>query len=109
MTRSAHACATTCARRCRPRATAASAMRRPRSPGRGARREAMASPLLAFAIKLPLALLVFLLVAYVGTVSKRVAGVLLTFPILNGIAIIASDDPVKVADAIYPLVIFNCV
>ena len=41
--------------------------------------------------------------------SKRIAGVLLTFPILNGIAIIASDDPVTVADAIYPLVIFNCV
>ena len=41
--------------------------------------------------------------------SKRVAGVLFTFPILNGIAIIASDDPVTVADAIYPLVIFNCV
>jgi hypothetical protein len=30
-------------------------------------------------------------------VSKRVAGVLFTFPILNGIAIIASDDPVTVA------------
>src|ERR1043165_3830379 len=69
----------------------------------------MPSPLLAFLIKLPLALLVFLLVAYVGTVSKRVAGVLLTFPILNGIAIIASGDPVTVADAIYPLGIFNCV
>ena len=69
----------------------------------------MTSPLLAFLVKLPLALAVFLLVAYVGTVSKRVAGVLLTFPILNGIAIIASDDPVRVADAIHPLVIFNCV
>ena len=69
----------------------------------------MTSPFLAFLIKLPLALLVFLLVAYAGTVSKRVAGVLFTFPILNGIAIIASDDPVTVADAIYPLVIFNCV
>jgi hypothetical protein len=69
----------------------------------------MTSPLIAFLIKLPLALLVFLLVAYAGTVSKRVAGVLFTFPILNGIAIIASPDPVTVADAIYPLVIFNCV
>ena len=69
----------------------------------------MTSPLIAFLIKLPLALLVFLLIAYAGTVSKRVAGVLFTFPILNGIAIIASDDPVTVADAIYPLVIFNCV
>lgn len=69
----------------------------------------MDDPLIAFLIKLPLALLVFLLVAYAGTVSRRIAGVLLTFPILNGIAIIASDDPVTVADAIYPLVIFNCV
>jgi len=67
------------------------------------------SPLAAFAIKLPLALAVFLLIAHVGTASQRIAGVLFTFPILNGIAIIASDDPVMVADAIYPLVIFNCV
>jgi hypothetical protein len=64
--------------------------------------------LLALLIKLPLALAVFLLVAYAGTVSRRIAGVLFTFPILNGIAIIAGHDPVAVADAIYPLVIFNC-
>ena len=69
----------------------------------------MTSPLITFLIKLPLALIVFLLVAYAGTVSKRVAGVLFTFPILNGIAVIASDEPTVVADAIYPLVIFNCV
>jgi hypothetical protein len=68
----------------------------------------MDQSLLAFLIKLPLALAVFLLVAYAGTVSKRIAGVLLTFPVLNGIAIIAGADPVAVADAIYPLVIFNC-
>jgi hypothetical protein len=64
-------------------------------------------PLLAL-LKLPLALAVFLLVAYAGTVSRRIAGVLFTFPILNGIAIIAGADPVAIADAIYPLVIFNC-
>jgi hypothetical protein len=69
----------------------------------------MPSPLLAFLIKLPLALLVFLLIAYAGTSNRRIAGVLFTFPILNGIAIIASDAPIVVADAIYPLVIFNCV
>jgi hypothetical protein len=69
----------------------------------------MTATLLAFLIKLPLALLVFLLIAYAGTVSRRIAGVLLTFPILNGIAIVASPQPVAVADAIYPLVIFNCV
>ena len=68
----------------------------------------MTAPLVAFALKLPLALLVFLLVAYAGTVSRRIAGVLLTFPILNGIAIVASPQPVVVADAIYPLVVFNC-
>jgi len=69
----------------------------------------MTATLLAFLTKLPLALLVFLLIAYAGTVSRRIAGVLLTFPILNGIAIVASPQPVVVADAIYPLVIFNCV
>src|ERR1043165_2284118 len=69
----------------------------------------MTPPLLAFALKLPLALLVFLVIAYAGTIDKRIAGVLFTFPILNGIAIIASTDPVVVADAIYPLVMFNCV
>ena len=69
----------------------------------------MTSPLLAFALKLPLALLVFLVIAYAGTTDRRIAGVLFTFPILNGVAIIASPQPVVVADAIYPLVIFNCV
>jgi hypothetical protein len=69
----------------------------------------MTSPLLAFLVKLPLALFVFLLIAYAGTANRRIAGVLFTFPILNGVAIIASSDPVVVADAIYPLVIFNCV
>src|SRR3954451_14021877 len=68
----------------------------------------MSSPLLAFALKLPLALLVFLVIAYAGMIDRRIAGVLFTFPILNGIAIIASPEPVIVADAIYPLVIFNC-
>src|SRR6185312_606031 len=69
----------------------------------------MTSPLLAFALKLPLALAVFLIIAYAGTADRRIAGVLFTFPILNGVAIIASAAPVVVADAIYPLVIFNCV
>jgi hypothetical protein len=69
----------------------------------------MADPLLALLIKLPFALLVFLLVAYAGTISQRIAGVLFTFPILNGVAIVASPDPIAVADAIDPLVIFNCV
>src|ERR1051325_12091119 len=66
-------------------------------------------PLFAFALKLPLALAVFMVIAYAGTIDRRIAGVLFTFPILNGIAIIASGEPVVVADAIYPLVMFNCV
>jgi hypothetical protein len=69
----------------------------------------MPDPLLAFALKLPLALAVFLVIAYAGTADRRIAGVLFTFPILNGVAIIASPQPIVVADAIYPLVIFNCV
>lgn len=69
----------------------------------------MPDPIPAFALKLPLALFVFLLIAYAGTANRRIAGVLFTFPILNGVAIIASSDPVRVADAIYPLVIFNSV
>src|SRR5437870_3194283 len=100
-------------------------MRRPRSPARRARREAppalpgsakrhprltaVTDPLLGFALKLPLALAVFLVIAYAGTADKRIAGVLFTFPILDGVAIIASPDPTVVADAIYPLVMFNCV
>ena len=68
----------------------------------------MTSPLLAFALKLPLALLVFLVISYAGTTDRRIAGVLFTFPILNGVAIVASPQPIVVADAIYPLVIFNC-
>jgi hypothetical protein len=68
----------------------------------------MTPSLLAFALKLPLALAVFLVIAYAGTTDKRIAGVLFTFPILNGVAIIASGEPTVVADAVYPLVIFNC-
>src|ERR1043165_7653419 len=68
----------------------------------------MSSLILAFALKLPLALAVFLVIAYAGTIDRRIAGVLFTFPILNGVAIIASAAPVAVAEAIYPLVIFNC-
>ena len=35
----------------------------------------MSDPLLAFALKLPLALLVFIVIAYAGTTDKRIAGV----------------------------------
>jgi hypothetical protein len=60
------------------------------------------------AIKLLLGLAAFLLVGYVGKAhDKRIAGVLLTFPILNGIGMLTGADPLAVAQSIYPLVIFN--
>src|SRR5262249_14232165 len=49
-----------------------------------------------------------LVVGYVGKAhDKRIAGVLLTFPILNGIGMLTGADPLDVAQSIYPLVIFN--
>jgi len=60
------------------------------------------------AIKLLLGLAAFLVVSYVGKAhDKRIAGVLLTFPILNGIGMLTGADPLAVAQSIYPLVIFN--
>ena len=47
--------------------------------------------------------------ALYGARSRRTVGVLLTFPLLNGIALLNSPDPFRVAGAIYPLVMFNCV
>jgi len=59
-------------------------------------------------IKLVLGLAAFLLVGYAGKAhDKRIAGVLLTFPILNGIGMLTGADPLAVAQSIYPLVIFN--
>ena len=57
--------------------------------------------------KLFLALGGFLVISYYGMRSRRFAGLLLTFPLLNGIALLASPDPFRVAQAIYPIVIFN--
>jgi hypothetical protein len=50
----------------------------------------------------------FVLLTRYGARSRRIAGVLLTFPILNGIALLTSPDPLRVAGAIYLLVMFNC-
>jgi hypothetical protein len=58
-------------------------------------------------VKLALGLGAFVFIALVGARSKRIAGVLLTFPILNGIAMLSSAEPFRVADAIALLVIFN--
>ena len=51
---------------------------------------------------------VFAVLGYVGKrYDKRIAGVLLTFPILNGIGILTGNDPLAVADSIYAVVVFN--
>lgn len=62
---------------------------------------------MAFA-KLTLGLAVFVALGYLGKFyDKRIAGVLLTFPILNTIGILTGDDPLAVADSVYPVVVFN--
>src|SRR5665213_138432 len=62
---------------------------------------------LAF-LKLLLGLGVFAVLGYVGKRhDKRIAGVLLTFPILNGIGILTGSDPLAVADSIFAVVVFN--
>jgi hypothetical protein len=58
--------------------------------------------------KLLLGLGVFAVVGYLGRFyDKRIAGALLTFPILNGIGILTADDPLAAADSIYAVVVFN--
>jgi hypothetical protein len=59
-------------------------------------------------IKLLLGLAVFAVLGYIGKLyDKRIAGVLLTFPILNGIGILTGSDPLVVADSIYAVVVLN--
>lgn len=60
-------------------------------------------------VKFVLAIAGFVLLTLYGVRSKRIAGVLITFPILNGIALLTSPDPFRVAEAVYPLVMFNSV
>ena len=58
--------------------------------------------------KLVLGLAVFVALGYLGKFyDKRIAGVLLTFPILNSIGILTGDDPLAVANSIYAVVVFN--
>jgi hypothetical protein len=59
-------------------------------------------------VKLVLGLGVFIALGYLGKFyDKRLAGVLLTFPILNSIGIVTGDDPLTVADAVYAVVVLN--
>jgi hypothetical protein len=59
-------------------------------------------------IKLLLGLAVFAVVGYIGkSYDRRIAGVLLTFPILNGIGILTGNEPLVVANSIYAVVVIN--
>jgi uncharacterized membrane protein (GlpM family) len=68
----------------------------------------MLAEILTAAAKLLLGLGVFAVVGYIGkSYDKRIAGVLLTFPILNGIGILTGSDPLAVARSIYAVVVVN--
>lgn len=60
-------------------------------------------------VKFAFAIAGFVFLTQYGARRRRIAGVLLTFPILNGIALLNSPDPFRVAGAVYPLVMFNSV
>jgi hypothetical protein len=60
------------------------------------------------AIKLILSIAAFAVLGYLGSShDKRIAGVLLTFPILNGIGILTAHDPHAAAHSIYAVVVYN--
>lgn len=61
-----------------------------------------------FLTKLLLAILAFVLVGWLGARDKRIGGVLLTFPLLNGIAMLTGADPDGIARTVYLVVIWNC-
>jgi hypothetical protein len=66
------------------------------------------APFFIIAIKLGLGLIAFLIIGYVGRFyDKRIAGILLTFPILNAVGILTGADPFAVADAISAVVVIN--
>jgi len=60
-------------------------------------------------IKFVFAIGSFVLLTRYGAQNRRIAGVLLTFPTLNGIALLTSPEPLRVAGTVYLLVMFNCV
>ncbi len=58
-------------------------------------------------LKLILGLAAFVFIAWIGGSNKRVGGVLLTFPVLNGVALLTSSAPFAVANTIFAVVILN--
>jgi hypothetical protein len=66
--------------------------------------------LAVFAAKLAAGTLAFLLIGYFGSSgNRRVAGVMLTFPVLNGIGLVTSadKDPVALTGAMMPMIALN--
>ncbi len=62
----------------------------------------------AFIVKLLLAVAAFVLVGWLGARDKRIGGVLFTFPLLNGIAMLTGVDPLGIAGTIFLVVMWNC-
>ena len=59
-------------------------------------------------VKVLLSVGIFAVTGWLGRYhDKRIAGVLLTFPILNGIGILTGGDPLAVANSIYVVVVVN--
>ena len=58
--------------------------------------------------KLILGIVAFVLIGWFGARDKRVGGVLLTFPLLNGIAMLTGADPLGMAGTIYLVMMWNC-
>jgi hypothetical protein len=60
------------------------------------------------AVKLLLSIATFAVLGYLGNShDKRITGVLLTFPILNGIGILTAHEPLAAANSIYAVVVYN--
>ena len=59
------------------------------------------------ATKLLLGILAFVLIGWLGARDKRIGGVLFTFPLLNGIAMLTGADPLGIAGTIYLVVVWN--
>src|SRR5437763_11636270 len=58
-------------------------------------------------VKLAVGMIAFLLIGWLGARDKRVGGVLLTFPLLNGIAMLTGLDPASIAATVYVIIIWN--
>jgi len=59
------------------------------------------------ATKLLLGIVAFALIGWLGARDKRIGGVLFTFPLLNGIAMLTGADPLGIAGTIYLVVVWN--